>query len=271
MSLAEDGKELLRICLQSIHDLSRRYFYIVSGDKSVPGTLSYLLSVTEEDLVEILKVCGFHNKKGSFQKAVFKMWIGANFGRGTVECTSFRRKDIIKIGLGEHPSRPVDQWKEKLDPPRFRMLTAGTEGKSSRDSLMRLFEKSPGTPTIESPPTATPTASPVKKIYQRFNITSPDKQKLAMELVSEMDNCQKKPLMRELVKGSTISIECINNQSKKFVHIPQCSNEASAMSQAAKYKFIREIVDTLESWSRKGGWQFEQRGAVAMQGIGRQL
>ena len=73
MSLAEDAKELLRICLQSIHDLTRRYFYLISGDESVPGTLSYLLSVSEEDLVEIFKVCGFHNKKGSFQKAVFNM------------------------------------------------------------------------------------------------------------------------------------------------------------------------------------------------------
>ncbi len=137
MSIAEDAKELLRICLQSIHDLSRRYFYYISGDESVPGTLSYLLSVKESDLVEIFKVCGFHNKKGSFQKAGFKMWVDANFKRGSVEFTAYRKKDILKIGLGEHPSRPVDQWKEKLDPPRFRMLTAGTEGNSSRDSLPR--------------------------------------------------------------------------------------------------------------------------------------
>jgi hypothetical protein len=67
-----------------IHDLSRRYFYYISGDESVPGTLSYLLSVKESDLVEIFKVCGFHNKKGSFQKAGFKMWANANFERGSL-------------------------------------------------------------------------------------------------------------------------------------------------------------------------------------------
>jgi hypothetical protein len=66
-----------------------------------------------------------------------------------------------------------------------------------------------------------------------------------MELVSEMETPQKVPLMRELVKGSTISIECRNNQSKKFVHIPQYSRKASAMSQVTKYRLIQEIVDTL--------------------------
>ena len=53
------------------------------------------------------------------------------------------------------------------------------------------------------------------------------------------------------MKGSTFIVECINNQSKKFVHIPQCSSEASAMSQAAKYKCIREIVDTLGAGAEK--------------------
>jgi hypothetical protein len=61
MSIAEDAKELLRICLKSIHDLSPRYYYHISGDESVPGTLSFLLSVSESDLVEIFKVCGFYN------------------------------------------------------------------------------------------------------------------------------------------------------------------------------------------------------------------
>jgi hypothetical protein len=43
MTLAENAKELLRICIKSIHDLSRRYFYQLTGEKSVPGTLSCLL------------------------------------------------------------------------------------------------------------------------------------------------------------------------------------------------------------------------------------
>jgi hypothetical protein len=206
MSLAENAKELVSICLKSIHDLSRRYYYHLSGEESVPDTLSYLLSIQEADLVEIFKVCGFFNgRKGSFQSSVFKMWVSTNFERGTVEVTSFRRKDMIKIGVGEHPSRPLDQFKEKLDPPRFRMMTAGVEGKSSRDCLMRLFEKSPPTPVTSATTTAT-SPSPANKMYQQFNITSPDKHKLTIELVSEMDAHQKEPLMRELVKGSTFSV-----------------------------------------------------------------
>jgi hypothetical protein len=77
-----------------------------------------------------------------------------------------------------------------------------------------------------------------------------------------MDTPEKVLLMRELVKGSTFVIECHNNQPKKFVHIPQCSSEASAMSQAATYKFIHEIVDTLGagadqvagSWNKGALW-----------------
>ena len=60
MSIAENAKEFLRICIKSIHELSRRYYYRILGAESVPGTLSYLLSVRESDLIEIFKVCGFY-------------------------------------------------------------------------------------------------------------------------------------------------------------------------------------------------------------------
>jgi hypothetical protein len=89
-------------------------------------------------------------------------------------------------------------------------------------------------------------------MYQKFNITSSDKHKLAMELIFVMDTCQKEPLMKELVKGSTIIVECINNKSKTFVHIPRCSStKALAMSQATKYKFISDIVGTLGTGAKK--------------------
>ncbi len=72
--------------------------------------------------------------------------------------------------------------------------------------------------------------SPVK-LSQRFNISTPDKPKLVMELICDMDTPQKAPLMREIVKGSsTMFIDTHNNQQKCFVHIPKCSTEASAMS-----------------------------------------
>ena len=146
MSLAVNAKELLQIYLKSVHDLSRRYYYCITGDQSVPGTLSFLLSVKETNLIEILTVCGFYNvKRGTFLRTAFKMWVGITFERGGVEYTQYKRDALLKIGLGDHPSRPVDQWKENLDPPRFRMLTAGAEGISSRDNLMCLFDKTPTT------------------------------------------------------------------------------------------------------------------------------
>jgi hypothetical protein len=257
--LAGNAKELLRLCLKSVHDVTRRYFYRISAEESVPGTLSYLLSINEPDLVEIFKMCGFyHLKRGTFQKSVFEMWVGATFARGTVEVTTYKKKGMIKLGHGEHPSRMLDQVKEKLDPPRFRMLTADGQGKACKDSLMRLFDKSAATTTTTANPTTTTpapisvetttandAASPIKKLSQRFNITSPDKPKLAMELVCEMDTPQKAPLMRELMKGPTLTIETLNNQQKKFIRVPQCSKESSAMSQNVKHKFVQEIVNTL--------------------------
>lgn len=253
---------------------TRRYFYRISAEESVPGTLSYLLSINEPDLVEIFKMCGFyHLKRGTFQKSVFEMWVGATFARGTVEVTTYKKKGMIKLGHGEHPSRMLDQVKEKLDPPRFRMLTADGQGKACKDSLMRLFDKSPNmadtgttTTTASTPMTAENStvndcASPIKKLSQRFNITSPGKPKLAMELVCKMDTPQKAPLMRELVKGSTISIECLNNLSKKYVHIPQCSSHKSAMTQARNLRFIHEIVDTLGAGAEKVADSFN-KGAL---------
>jgi hypothetical protein len=43
-----------------------------------------------------------------------------------------------------------------------------------------------------------------------------------------MDTPPKVPFMRELVKGSTMFIETLNNEQKLFVHIPKCTTEKSA-------------------------------------------
>jgi hypothetical protein len=202
---------------------------------------SYLLNTREADLVEIFVICGFYNdKKGLFLLAAFRTWIAATFEAGTVEVTIVRKTPIIKIGLGNHPRWPVNQVKEKLNPPRFlRMQTAaGGQGKSIKDSFMQLFNKrsqtlasmtaatmtnTTTTDTTTPTTTAAAAASPLRvpyspvKLSQSFNIsTSPAKPKLAMELVSEMDTPQKAPLMRKFVKGSTITIETLNNSQKNL-------------------------------------------------------
>ncbi len=116
---AENAKLLLGICLKSVHDLSRRYFYSISGEESVPGTLSYLLSIKEADLIEIFKICGFYRGgRRAFQRTIFETWVRSTFESGTVEVTTYKKQALIKIGHGEHPKRPADQVKENLDPPQ---------------------------------------------------------------------------------------------------------------------------------------------------------
>ncbi len=91
---AENSKKLLRTLLKSIHEVTRRYYYHISAEESVPGSPFYLLSVNEENLVEILKICGFdNNKKSAFLSTVFQHWLAASFESGT-----FKKTTLIKIG-----------------------------------------------------------------------------------------------------------------------------------------------------------------------------
>jgi hypothetical protein len=269
---AENTRELLRSCLQSIHEVTRRYYYRILDEKNVPGCLSYLLGISEERLVYIFKLCGFYNsKKSAFLGTDFEVWVAASFDAGTMEVTTFKRERLIKIGTGASPEKPASQSKEGLEPPKFRMRRITAGGQGSQDSLtVLLFNKLPPTEaTVATRTTATAT-TPTKeitettiataaaatvselrvprtpvKLSQKFNITSPDKLNLTMELVCDMDSPQRAPLLRELVRGSSVSIDALNNQKKKFVHIPQCSTQASVMSQNVKQKFVQEIVNTL--------------------------
>ncbi len=105
MTHTEKMKELLKICIKSIHNLSWHYFYCISREESVSDTLYSLLSVKEADLIKIFKVCGFYNIKiGAFQMTAFKTWVTVNFKREKGEVTSFWREDLLKIGLGEQHS-----------------------------------------------------------------------------------------------------------------------------------------------------------------------
>ena len=234
---ASFAKQLLRTCLEAIHEHTRRYYYSISTETSMPGCLSFLLGITEADLVEIFKICGFYNeKKGIMQWSVFRMWVVASFDKGTMEVTSYKRSEFIKIGTGTHPNKPASQVKDQLLPPSFRMQT--TEGQSSKNSLMGLFDKPPGRALFDTPPrtprttttytttttetTAAPATPPPTttttthaaapsapvNLSHKFNIPSPDKSRLAMELISEMATPQKAPLMRELVCNMRISKTC---------------------------------------------------------------
>jgi hypothetical protein len=94
-SLAENSKELLRCCLSSIHDLTGRYYYRISAEETIPGSLSYLLSIREVDLLVIFKICGFYNeKRGAFLFRVFETWVAASFDRSVGSmCHTIERTD----------------------------------------------------------------------------------------------------------------------------------------------------------------------------------
>jgi hypothetical protein len=124
---AENTKELLRTCLQSIHEVTRRYYYRILDEKNVPGSLSYLLGISEGRLVYIFKLCGFYSsRKSTFLGSDFEVWVAASFDAGTVEVTKFKER-LIKIGMGTSPEKPASQSKEGLEPPKFRMrrITGG--------------------------------------------------------------------------------------------------------------------------------------------------
>jgi hypothetical protein len=218
---AEHAKEVLRTCLKAIHEATRRYFYWLSAEESVPGSLSYLLGISEDDLVEVFKICGFYSiNKSVFLITAFTDWVSTSFASKTLEVTTFKRRSFIKIGIGKSPERPASQLEEALDPPRIRMLST-TEGQSSKDSLMQLFNNPPTTTPTTTPTsdvarvTTSPAASPLKVPYspvrltQKFNITTPDRVNLAMELFYDMDPSERAPLARELAKGSSFSVESV--------------------------------------------------------------
>jgi hypothetical protein len=68
-----------------------RYYYHISAEESVPGSLSLLLGLSEENLIEIFKICGFYNnnnnnsssnKRSAFLLTVFQTWVAASFNFG---------------------------------------------------------------------------------------------------------------------------------------------------------------------------------------------
>jgi hypothetical protein len=112
---AENSKELLQQCLQTVHDHSRCYFYCVSAEESIPGSLSYLLFIGEAELVEIFKICGFYNDNiGVFRLAAFRTWIAATFEAGTVEVATLEGNHSSRLVLAITPDGLLIKSKKSL-------------------------------------------------------------------------------------------------------------------------------------------------------------
>ena len=97
--VAENTRNFLRTCIKSIHEATERYYYLISAKKSVAGSLSYLLGMSEDNLVEIFKICDFYNSTMTFRMIAFRAWIVDSFDLGTVELTTFSKRNLIKIGI----------------------------------------------------------------------------------------------------------------------------------------------------------------------------
>jgi hypothetical protein len=59
----DEAKLLLARCLVSLNMINGAYFYEAIGSASIPGSLSHLLCVTDQQLMTIYHSCGFFNVK----------------------------------------------------------------------------------------------------------------------------------------------------------------------------------------------------------------
>jgi hypothetical protein len=259
---------VLGLCFMSINAVTSPYFYEVLGLSNNTRSIAHLLGVSDTTIVAIFTYCGFYNeKKQTFLDTIFVMFIESH--NVPIELTRYKwyppsRTPLLKIGQGDYPKKPGQQKKDNLQPPHHRFRI---EERELLDVLVKICgcettaPVAPPTATttapVAPPTTATTTAShptdlvlssppPVAPtMCQKFCVRTPDKATLVMEIVGDMKTPEKAPIMRRLIDGSTVSIESINNKAKKFVHIPLCTNEASASASFRKYKVVEEIVSTL--------------------------
>jgi hypothetical protein len=240
-SLAENSNELLRCCLKSIHHLTWCYFYHKSVEESIPGSLPYLLSIREVDMVEIFKICDFCNEeKGAFLFWVFETWVAAaSFDVRTVEVTTLcypgsphKKIPLIKISLGKQTQPPCISIKKpgpssKILNAASRLILKTNQAKTAwcfcltsdlkhrqlQLVVLRLWQPqyqvswsnraTPSTTTTTELPTPHWECPPICqwKCLNGSKIASPGKAKLAMELIFEMDTPQKAPLIQRVCEG----------------------------------------------------------------------
>ena len=124
--LPERAQLLFARCLILLNDIDGAYFYEAIGTTSIPGSLSHLLCVTDEQLMTIYRYCGLYNVKiNCFSDTVFQGFIdGLDVPIGITRYknpTTKIRSLLIKIGQGSHPSEPLHQVKDHLQPPNHRL------------------------------------------------------------------------------------------------------------------------------------------------------
>jgi hypothetical protein len=99
-----------------INNVDIRYFYETIRSASIPGSPSYLLDVTDEQLMSIYQSCGFFKvKRNCFSNAIFQAFIeGLNVWMDITRYASPTCSLLARIlGQGSYPSEPLHQVKDK--------------------------------------------------------------------------------------------------------------------------------------------------------------
>jgi hypothetical protein len=85
-----------------------------------------------------------------------------------------------------------------------------------------------------------------KTMTNKISICKLDKAALALQLVGEMKTPKKIPVIWKLLAGSnSATIHSMNNKTKKYIHVPQCANSATAAMALQKYNVVEQIVETV--------------------------
>jgi hypothetical protein len=121
----ERAKSLFSGTLLRLDEIDGPYFYEVSGDNNISGSLSFLLSVSDAQLLSVYKFCGFYSTTRScFSEDFFRTFLKA-FNVPT-NLLRYRNKKkgvrllYLKIGKGSYLSKPAQQIKDELKPPEHR-------------------------------------------------------------------------------------------------------------------------------------------------------
>jgi hypothetical protein len=161
----------------------------------------------------IYRYCGLYNvKRNRFSDTIFQAFIeGLNVRIDIL--TRYKKPAssicslLVRIGQGSYPSKPLHQVKDQLHPPNHRLKKEERQLVASLLKLCCCQEPNTTSTADTSPPSikatiATSSSIPnTSTMCQKFNIHTPDKAALVMELVGEIILPEKVPVRRQLLGG----------------------------------------------------------------------
>jgi hypothetical protein len=246
--IVERAKSLFSDTLLQVNASAGRYFYEVSGTHNVSGSLSFLLGVTDAQLLSVYKFCGFYSTtRRCFSDDFFQSFLKAF--HLPIDLLHYKNRKTgdrllyLRIGQGTYPSKPAQQIKDKVKPPEHRLKK---DGRQLVADLLSLCCRKEESPVATTDATSRSSKKANKTMTNNFSIRKLDKAALALQLVGEMKTPEKIPVMRKLLAGSSsATIHSMNNKTKRYIHVPQCANSATAAMAFRKYNVVEQIVETV--------------------------